>query len=96
MNIRPISDLRNYNSVLKDCKMDNPVFLTKNGRGKYVLMSAEQYDSILAEFKMLQKIINAEKRINDGEEYMSISDLKDKLGVKNWENLRLIHKYMMI
>ena len=33
-NIKPISDLRNYNEVLRDVEAGSPVFLTKNGRGK--------------------------------------------------------------
>ena len=32
-NILPVSDLRNYNEVLKNCRTGEPVFLTKNGRG---------------------------------------------------------------
>ena len=35
-NILPVSDLRNYNEVLKNCQVGEPVFLTKNGRGKFV------------------------------------------------------------
>lgn len=31
-SILPVSDLRNYNEVLKKCRVDEPVFLTKNGR----------------------------------------------------------------
>ena len=34
--IKPVSDLRNYNEVLRTIQADNPVFLTKNGRGKYL------------------------------------------------------------
>ena len=37
-NIKPILDLRNYNEVLRDCQNGDPVFLTKNGRGRYVLV----------------------------------------------------------
>ena len=33
-NILPVSDLRNYNEVLKNCVVGEPVFLTKNGREK--------------------------------------------------------------
>ena len=33
-NILPVSDLRNYNEVLKNCQVGEPVFLTKNGRGR--------------------------------------------------------------
>lgn len=41
--IKPVSDLRNYNAVLRDVGSGAPVFLTKNGRGRYVLMSIEDY-----------------------------------------------------
>ena len=34
-NIKPISDLRNYTEVLRDVEEGAPVFLTKNGRGRY-------------------------------------------------------------
>lgn len=81
MNIKPISDLRNYNVVLKDCTNGAPVFLTKNGRGKYVIMDAEQYDAIMAELRLLAKVAGAEQRIADGESYLSIAELKAKLGV---------------
>ncbi len=81
MNIKPISDLRNYNTVLKDCKVDSPVFLTKNGRGRYVIMDAEQYDAIMAEMRLMSKIVKAEQRIENGESYLDMSELKKKLGM---------------
>lgn len=81
MNIKPISDLRNYNTVLRDCRTDSPVFLTKNGRGRYVIMDAEQYDSIMAEIRLMSKIVKAEQRIENGESYMEMSELKKKLGM---------------
>lgn len=34
VNILPVSDLRNYNEVLKNCHKGEPVYLTKNGRGR--------------------------------------------------------------
>ena len=37
-NIKPISDLRNYTEVLKEAQEGSPVFLTKNGRGEYVIL----------------------------------------------------------
>ena len=36
-NIKPISDLRNYSEVLHDVAVGAPVFLTKNGRGRYAI-----------------------------------------------------------
>lgn len=42
--IKPISDLRNYNEVLKDIEVGSPVFLTKNGRGKFATVDIEEYE----------------------------------------------------
>lgn len=81
MNIKPISDLRNYNTVLKDCQADSPVFLTKNGRGRYVIMDAEQYDALMAEIRLMSKIVKAEQRVANGEPYMDMAELKKKLGM---------------
>ena len=42
-NIKPISDLRNYGEVLRDVAIGSPVFLTKNGRGRYAVIDIEEY-----------------------------------------------------
>lgn len=44
--IKPVSDLRNYNEVLRDIKLGEPVFLTKNGRGRYVIIDIDEYERI--------------------------------------------------
>ena len=41
--IKPVSDLRNYNEVLQDV-----VFLTKNGRGCYAVISIKDYERLTA------------------------------------------------
>ena len=42
-NIRPVSDLRNYAAVLTEVRENEPVYLTKNGRGAYAIVDiAEQ------------------------------------------------------
>ena len=43
-HILPVSNLRNYNEVLKNCQVGEPVFLTQNGRGKFVVMDIEDYE----------------------------------------------------
>ena len=42
-NIKPISDLRNYGEVLRDVAIGSPVFLTKNGHGRYAVLDIEEY-----------------------------------------------------
>jgi len=40
--IKPISDLRNYGEVLRDVTIGSPVFLTKNGRGRYAVIDIDE------------------------------------------------------
>ena len=42
-NIKPVSDLRNYGDVLRDVAVGRPLFLTKNGHGRYVVLDMEEY-----------------------------------------------------
>ena len=46
--IKPVSELRNYPDVLKNVKVGHPVYLTKNGTGRYVLIDIEDYSVVEA------------------------------------------------
>ena len=48
--VRPVSDLRqNMAEIMESIDTENrPVILTKHGRGKYVLLSIEEYNRIAA------------------------------------------------
>ncbi|WKV08437.1 type II toxin-antitoxin system prevent-host-death family antitoxin [Thermoanaerobacterium sp. CMT5567-10] len=60
-NIKPISDLRNYNEVLRSIEEGSPVFLTKNGRGRYVVMDMREYEKMQAKLKLLTELAKGEK-----------------------------------
>ena len=60
-NIKPISDLRNYNEVLRDVAVGEPVFLTKNGRGRYAVVDIEEYEKNRAELKLLAELAHGER-----------------------------------
>lgn len=79
-NILPVSDLRNYNEVLKNCQVGEPVFLTKNGRGRFVVLSIEDYERERAEKKLLMKLQEAEEAVRDGEGWLSLDELKSLAG----------------
>ena len=55
-NIKPISDLRNYNEVLRDVEAGSPVFLTKNGRGKYAILDMEDYEKTQPTIRLMNEI----------------------------------------
>jgi len=80
-NIKPVSDLRNYNEVLKDIEVGSPVFLTKNGRGKFAIVDIEEYEKNQATIKLLTKLMVAENRIENDNDWMTEDQVKEKLEV---------------
>ncbi|WP_068675201.1 type II toxin-antitoxin system prevent-host-death family antitoxin [Oceanobacillus sp. Castelsardo] len=80
-NIKPVSDLRNYNDVLKDISIGDPVFLTKNGRGRFAILDIEEYERNQATIKLLSKLMEAERAIKNGDEWLTDEQVKKDLGV---------------
>lgn len=79
-NIKPISDLRNYTEVLQDVSVGAPVFLTKNGRGKYAIMDIHDYDRAQATIRLMNELAKGRK---SGEEkgWLTLEEVKRELGV---------------
>ena len=50
--IKPVSELRNYPDILKEVKVGSPVYLTKNGTGRYVLIDIADYSNVEAAAKL--------------------------------------------
>ena len=79
-NIKPVSDLRNYHEVLRDVSIGTPVFLTKNGRGKYALVDITDYEKTQATIKLMSELSKGEKSGNE-QGWLSIEDIEKSLGV---------------
>lgn len=60
ISIKPVSDLRNYNEVLTDVSDDSPVYLTKNGRGAYAVLTISDYEKLTAQIKFLSEMKKGE------------------------------------
>jgi prevent-host-death family protein len=80
-NIKPVSDLRNYNEVLRDIAVGEPVFLTKNGRGKFAVIAIEEYEKTQATMKLMAELMAADQAIKNGEKWLTEKQLKESLGV---------------
>ena len=65
-NIRSSADLRNkYNEISLLChKYQEPVFITKNGKGDLAVMSIEAYEKKEQMLKLKAKIAEAENERN--------------------------------
>ncbi len=60
-NIKPISDLRNYTEVLREVSINQPVYLTRNGRGAYAIVEIGELDRLKAVVKLLSKLEEGEQ-----------------------------------
>ena len=82
--IRPISDMRNkFNTISEICHADNePVFLTKNGKGDLVVMSIELFEKQKALLDIYQKLGQAEAESLAGAPAISHEELMKKLRKK--------------
>lgn len=62
LNIKPISELRNYSKLLEEGKPNEPVILTKNGYGKYAVIDLEEYERFTAGLELLEIVKEASAR----------------------------------
>ena len=83
-NIRPVSDLRNYASVLLEVREDEPVYLTKNGRGTYAIVDIaehEKYEKTKAALKLMCELQKG--RVSGEQEgWLSEEDIENHFKVK--------------
>ncbi|MBR0280170.1 MAG: prevent-host-death protein [Oscillibacter sp.] len=83
-NIKPVSDLRNYGEVLRDVAVGRPVFLTRNGHGRYAILDMEEYQEY-ERMKAMQWLMGElEKGRRSGEEegYFTLEEVEKELGIK--------------
>ena len=81
-NIKPVSDLRNYTEVLRDIAVGEPVFLTKNGRGRYAIVDMEEYEKTKAIIKLMEELSKGE-RSGKEKDWTDFADVEKMLGVAN-------------
>ncbi len=79
-NIKPVSDLRNYNEVLRDVATGEPVFLTKNGRGRYALLDIADYEKTQATIKLMAELAEGERSGRE-EGWLTLEELDDYLKI---------------
>ena len=81
--IMPIRDLRNTSEISELAhKMQEPIFITKNGYSDLVVMSAELYERFAQINRMDQAIYEAEAEVAEGAAPISLNDAKAHLDRK--------------
>jgi hypothetical protein len=79
-NIKPISDLRNYSEVLRDVAVGSPVFLTKNGRGKYAIVDITDYEKQEATLHLLHELSKG-RIAGEQQGWLSFNEVEQNLGL---------------
>ena len=79
-NIKPVSALRNYNEILRDVGVEDPVFLTKNGKGRYALVDIVEYERTQATIKILSQLAAGEKAGRD-KGWLTIEEVEKSLEI---------------
>lgn len=80
ISIKPVSDLRNYNEVLTDVSDDSPVYLTKNGRGAYAVLTISDYEKLEAQIKFLSEMKKGEDSAREAG-WIKSEDVRKILGL---------------
>lgn len=83
--IRPIRELQNTTEISHFAKtLNEPIFITKNGRNDLVLMNDAVYERIMAQNEMYRKLAAAEAEVADGAELLDgmevLKELRGKYG----------------
>jgi len=84
-NIKPISDLRSYGEVLREVAIGSPVFLTKNGHGRYAVLDIEEYreyEKMLAWRKLKSELYKGQR---SGEEtgWIPANEVRERMKERN-------------
>lgn len=82
-NIQPISELKNYTSIINQVSYGNRIYLTKNGHGQCAIIDMKELDELdkqKALLTLMTKLNEAKASVNR-EGTISADDLEKELGV---------------
>ena len=84
--IAPVSDLRNYGSVLEKVSKGSPVYLTRNGHGAYSIRDMEDEDNFQKAEAMIRLFCELNAGIRSAEENGWVSEEEMRSYLQNMRN----------
>ena len=79
-NIKPISELRNYGELLREVTVGSPVFLTKNGHGRYAVMDMHDYEKMQTTLELMNEIAKG-RRSGEEQGWIDADEVESRLGI---------------
>ena len=79
--IKPISDLRNKANKISELahKLNEPIFITKNGEGDMVVMSMAQYGQLQLKLELFSKLAVAQAQKASGDKGRTLNQVMKDL-----------------
>jgi prevent-host-death family protein len=79
--IKPISDLRNKANEISELahKLNEPIFITKNGEGDMVVMSMAQYGQLQLKLELISKLAVAQAQKASGDKGRTLNQVMKDL-----------------
>lgn len=82
MTIIPMRDLKDTVEIERKCReADGPVFVTKNGYGKLVVMSIDHYEKLIGELREAKAVNEGLKDIASGN-IVDVDEVKTRISDK--------------
>lgn len=87
--IKPISDLRNKSNEISELahNTNEPIFITKNGKGDLVVMSMTHYSNLQLKLNLLSKLSVAQNQKAEGDKGRTLKqvmvNIRETISVKN-------------
>lgn len=87
--IKPISDLRNKSNEISELahNTNEPIFITKNGKGDLVVMSMTYYSNLQLKLDLLSKLSVAQNQKAEGDKGRTLkqvmANIRETISVKN-------------
>lgn len=79
-NIKPISDLCNYNNVLSDVTVGAPVFLTKNEQVKQTILDMKDFEKAQATIHLMSELAKGRKS-GEEKDWLALETVEETLGI---------------
>jgi len=79
--IKPISDLRNKANEISDLahKLNEPIFITKNGEGDMVVMSMARYAQMQMKIDLFGKLAVAQNQVASGDKGRTLKQVMSNI-----------------
>ena len=83
-NVKHVSALKNYDDVIRDVSMKNPVFLTVDENENYVLIDAKDYERMQATISLFSELSKGVKSAKESG-WVSMEEAEAALGIDSHE-----------